>query len=315
MSPVDRLERFERDGSQQWALVRGERAESPVLLLVQGGPGLPMIHEADALERALSLQEHFRVVYWDQRGTGKSRLRPCTPLSLAALRDDVVAMTHALCERLEVPSVHVAGFSLGASLALLACEEDASRVASLTCVGPDVNLLQSERHAMAFALSEAQRLGRTRILRALRALGEPPHAEARRFSERIKHVADLGGIHRGKTYADLLRHNLSGLWRSPHYSLREMVAALRAIGTLQERLLPELQGFDLGSRPLEPGVPVAIFQGRLDAAAPPQLAVQLAERLQAPLVWFDQSAHSPHFEEPSRFREVLLRFALEVSPR
>jgi hypothetical protein len=39
------------------------------------GPGLPMINEARAFGRALSLEDDFTVVYWDQRG-GSPRRRP-----------------------------------------------------------------------------------------------------------------------------------------------------------------------------------------------------------------------------------------------
>jgi len=66
------LERFDFPDSTQWALVSDRRPSNPVLLLVQAGPGIPMIHEAQAHKQALGLEEHFRVVYWDQRGTGKS---------------------------------------------------------------------------------------------------------------------------------------------------------------------------------------------------------------------------------------------------
>jgi pimeloyl-ACP methyl ester carboxylesterase len=59
--------------------------------------------------------------------------------------------------------------------------------------------------------------------------------------------------------------------------------------------------------PLHTGVPTTIFQGRHDAAAPPRLAVALADKIGANLVWFDQSAHMPHQEEPERFRAELLR--------
>lgn len=114
------MQAFSINGGTQHALIRG-RADAPVLLLVQAGPGFPMIHEADALERRLHLERAFRVVYWDQRGTGLSFDPSQTePLSLDALVDDVAVMAAATCERLGVPHLDVAGFSLGGSLAMLA---------------------------------------------------------------------------------------------------------------------------------------------------------------------------------------------------
>ena len=308
---VERLERFDFDGSTQWALVRGRRQTAPVLLLVQAGPGLPMIHEAPVFE---GLEEHYRVVYWDQRGTGKSFDPGANGLlTVGDLVKDLRAMLHALCERLDVARLEVAGFSLGGSLALLACAEERDLVRSLVCVGPDVNLLESERFAYAFALEEARRRGHRRAERALSAIGEPPHEDAKRFMTRVRWVSNFGGIHRGKDFGAIVRGTLGRLWASPHYSLLEMIGAVRGLGATQERLLPALQGFDLLAGGLRVDVPVAIFQGRLDAAAPPHLASALATHLDATLVWFEESAHTPHEEEPRRFQEALLRFAATVS--
>ena len=311
---VDVLERFDFGGPPQWALVRGRSRTSPVLLLVQAGPGFPIIHDAAAIERQLHLEEQFRVAYWDRRGTGKSfDPKANEAISLEAQVADVRAMVHALCERLGVSQVDVVGFSFGASLSLLACAENPPPIRSLTCVGPDVNLLESERFAFDFALAEAERRGHKGALRVLRAIGEPPHVEAKRFIARVKWVSNFGGVHRGKDFGALLRTTILHLWSSPHYSLREMINALRGMGATLERALPALQGFDLLATPLRIGVPTIVFQGRQDAAAPPKLAAALAERVGADVVWFEDSAHTPHDEEPQRFREELLRFIAKVS--
>ena len=145
-------------------------------------------------------------------------------------------------------------------------------------------------------------------MRALRSIGEPPHVTAKRFMTRVRWVANFRGIHCGKGFAGLVRTNLGRLWASPHYSFREKIGALRGMSVTQERVLPSLRGFDLLSQNLRIQVPMAFFQGRHDVAAPPHLTAALAERLGAPLTWFDESAHMPHEEEPRRFREELMRF-------
>ncbi|HEX3769560.1 MAG TPA: alpha/beta hydrolase [Polyangiaceae bacterium] len=312
---LDTLERFDFGGRSQWARVRGRSATSPVLLLVQAGPGFPMIQEADALERDLHLEELFRVVYWDQRGTGKSfDPSPAGKVPLETHVEDIRRMVRALCERFHVSEVDVIGFSLGASLALLACAEGRPPVRSLTCVCPDVNLLESETFALDFARAEAERRAHRRAARALRAIGAPPHDDTRRFMERVRWVSEFGGIHRKKTYFGIVRETLARLWSSPDYSLFEMFRALQGIGVTQERLLPALQGFDLLARPLGADVPTMIVQGRFDAAAVPALAPKLADKVGASLVWFEESAHCPHQEEPERFREQFLRFAAVRTP-
>jgi len=307
-SAIDSLEAFELGGPRQWGLIRGQSRIAPVLLMVQAGPGLPMIHEADAHQRQLGLEQHFRVVYWDQPGTGKSFVpRANGSLTVASMVAGFRSMIRATCERLRVSSLHLVGFSFGASLALLAAAEEPERVRSLTCVGVDVDLLEAERFAYAFARGQAERRGHRRAQRALSAIGEPPH-DVRQFSTRVKWVANFGGVHRSKTFGGLLRTTVARLWRSPHYSLPEMVRALRALEATPARVLPALRGFNLLAHELRVPAPLAVFQGRHDIAAPPALSADLAARLGARLVWFERSAHMPHEEEPGRFREELLRF-------
>lgn len=306
--PIDTLERFEFGGATQWALVRGQSVTSPVLLLIQAGPGFPMIHEASAIERQLHLESMFRVVYWDQRGTGKSFDAGATEtMTLELLVEDVRQMVRALCERLHVSEVDIVGFSIGASLALLACHDHKLPVRSLICVGPDVNTLEAERHAYAFALAEAERRGHKKALRALHKIGSPPHADSKRFMVRLRWVSNFGGIHTRKTFFSMVRENIGQLWSSPHYSLREMIRAIRGMTTTQERMLPALLGFDLLAHPLRVGVPTAVFQGQLYAGGP-NLSAMLADAIGAELVWFENSAHMPHQEEPDRFRAALRRF-------
>jgi pimeloyl-ACP methyl ester carboxylesterase len=51
-------------------------------------------------------------------------------------------------------------------------------------------------------------------------------------------------------------------------------------------------------------------QGRLDQVAPGATAHRYAKALKAPskqLIWFENSAHTPHLEEPEAFRELLMR--------
>ena len=53
-----------------------------------------------------------------------------------------------------------------------------------------------------------------------------------------------------------------------------------------------------------------MIQGRHDQVAPGAAAQQFFDALSAPakhLEWFDESAHTPHLDEPARFRELLMK--------
>jgi len=101
---------------------------------------------------------------------------------------------------------------------------------------------------------------------------------------------------------------LGSLVRSPDYSLPDIVRTFRGITASQTALLPELAGTDLVSTMPALEVPVVLVQGRLDQVAPGEATQRLFDSLTAPskqLVWFERSAHTPHLDEPERFRRLL----------
>lgn len=313
---VDSLEAFEIGGTQ-WVLLRGNPLAGRVLLIVQQGPGLPLIHEADAIERRLRIEPHALVAYWDQRGTGRSCGADLATLDVARLVSDVRGVVDALCARLQVDRVDIAGFSLGATLATMAAAREPARIGRVVAVGIDVDFAESERYAYAFACNEAARRGDRRAQRQLREIGAPPHDTSKRFLTRVRWVTEYGGIQRRLGFFGLLLANVWMLVSSPHYSIRQAVRALRSIEATQGRMLAHLQGFDLRSVVSRIDVPITFFQGRHDFATPPDLVARYVDALEAPagksLVWFEASAHMPHYEEPARFREALLQ-ALDIKP-
>ncbi len=315
---VDSLESFDIHGMAQWVLLRGDLRSRRVLLIVQQGPGFPLIHEARALEQRLHLEAGAVVAYWDQRGTGKSwAVEDSSTINLAQLVADVRAMVDALCVRLQVDRVDILGLSIGGTLATLAAAENPARIAHVVAVGIDVDWGESERYAYAFACDEAARRADRRALRQLQAIGAPPHDTSQRFLTRVRWVTAYGGIHRSRGFFGLLWDNVWRLLVSPHYSLREAVQALRAIGTTQQRMLAPVNHFDLRATVSRIEVPIVFFQGRHDVATNPEVVARYVDALDAPhgksLVWFEASAHMPQYEDPAHFREALLR-ALDDEP-
>lgn len=314
---IDSLESFDINGLAQWVLLRGNLETRRLLLIVQQGPGFPLIQDARELERRLHLEAEGVVAYWDQRGTGKSFRADPSTITVAQSVADVRAVVDALCARLKVDRVDVLGFSIGGTFATMAAAQDPARIGHLVVVGVDVDWGESERYAYAFARAEAARRGARRAQRQLEAIGAPPHDTAKKFMTRARWVTAYGGINRRRGFVGLLWDNCRRVMSSPHYSLREGLQILGAIGRTQELMLAPVNHFDMRKTVPRVLVPITFFQGRHDVGTPPDLVARFAAGLDAPrgksFVWFEDSAHMPYYEEPARFREALLR-ALEAAP-
>jgi pimeloyl-ACP methyl ester carboxylesterase len=308
---IDSLESFDINGMRQWVLLRGDLARRRVLLVVQQGPGFPLIQDARAFEQHLHLESEAVVAYWDQRGTGKSLPADPSTVTVAQSAADVRALVDALCARLNVERVDILGLSVGGTFATLAAARDPARIGRLVVVGLDVDWGESERYAYDFARREAARRGDRRAQRQLEGIGAPPHDTAKRFLTRARWVAGYGGINRRRGYWGLTWDNASRVMRSRHYTLRERVQALGAIEKTLGLMLGPANHFDLRTAVPRLQVPIAFFQGRQDVGTNPEVVARYADALDAPrgksFVWFEESAHMPYFEEPARFRQALLR--------
>jgi len=310
---IDTLEGVQLGGITQWIRVRGADASNPVLLLMQQGPGLPIINEARRLERLLGLEKAFTVVYWDQRGTGLSSasLRKNSnrfEISVARMVDDTVTLLELLRDRFG-GSTFVAGFSFGATFAAQAAVRRPELVAALVAAGMDIDVPTAENNAYAFALNTARRRGNRRAIRQLEAIGPPPHTTVKQFITRARWVANFGGVATNTNINSLRRALVVSLARSPDYSAADVIRTFRGISASQAALLPQLATTDLVRTMPRLDVPIVMVQGRLDQVAPGEAAQRFYDSLTAPskqLVWFERSAHTPHLEEPAKFRDLLM---------
>jgi pimeloyl-ACP methyl ester carboxylesterase len=307
---IDTLEAIQADGITQWIRVRGTDASNPVLLLIQQGPGLPMINETRRFEHLLGLEQAFTVVYWDQRGCGRSLRTPTgrDSISLEKMAGDTVLLLDFLRNRFG-GKAYVAGFSFGATLGAHAAAQRPDLVAALVAVGMDVDGAAAGNGAYDFALAAARQRGNRRATRQLEAIGPPPHLIAKQFATRVRWATNFGGVTTGESYATLARGLMTSLIRSPDYSAADVLRTVRGITATQAALLPELATMDLAATVPRLEVPVVMVQGRRDQVAPGAAAQRYASALQAPgkqLVWFENSAHTPHLEEPGKFRDLVL---------
>jgi pimeloyl-ACP methyl ester carboxylesterase len=280
---------------------------------MQQGPGLPIINETRGFERLLGLEKDFTVVYWDQRGTGLSSppLRKSSNtfhIGAAQMIDDTVSMLELLHDRFG-GKTFVAGFSFGATFAAQAAVRRPDLIAALVATGMDIDIPFAENHTYDFVLNTARKRRSRRAIRQLEKIGPPPHLDAKRFSTRARWAANYGGVTANATFNTVLRALVGSLLRSPDYSIADVIRTVRGATITQTALLPELASTDLVHTMPRLDIPIVMAQGRLDQVAPAEPAQRFYDTLTAPdkqLVWFEKSAHTPQYDEPAKFRDLLM---------
>jgi len=307
------LEMFNINNSSQWVLVRGKNIDAPLLIHVQQGPGLPMISEATETEKRLQLEDNFLVAYWDQRGCGKSYSKDILPetISLEQMADDLITCTKYLLEKYNKNKAVIVGYSIGATISLIAAAKDSSIFTVIFATGVDVDIPYANDYVLDFAMSKAVARDNKKLVQKIKELKRQPIVESKRFQKRAEIITNLGGINAGSTYINLLLSSVKNILFSRYYGIGGLVKTMKGMAFCQNSLLPELNSFNLFQKVKKISVPVHFIQGSLDAIAPPERGKAYYEQLQAAdksFTMFEKSAHMPQYEESEKFSNLIKSF-------
>lgn len=301
------VERWRINGVEQSVIIRGRDRSNPILVWVHGGPGASetaLLRRFDA-----ALEDHFVVVYWDQRFAGQSfdpRASKPTDLTIQQYVDDLGGVVDRLLARFGRNNVLVVGHSWGTVPGILYAEQHPERLFAYVGVGQVVDVPESERRSYDFVLKQAKSRGATEAVRELELMGPPPRRDGSIFTPR-----DLLQTFGGSFYGDgsYMKLSAQSLGQS-EYNWRDL-AAFQGAPAYSARLLnTEFANFRIDDRPRTYGVPMFLVSGRSDHQSEASVVREFFERISAPrkaFVWFEKSGHNPAFEEPVAFQEWLVK--------
>lgn len=299
-------------GVDQFVMMRGRSRDNPPLILLHGGPGF----SETALFRfyLAPLEQHFTLVYWDQRGAGKSAGRGVRPESLTVEQflADLAELVELTCQRLEHGKVVLFGHSWGSALGALFAARAPERVAAYVGCGQIGDWAKGEAAFYAFTLAEAQRHGHRRAVRELEKMGPPPHSVENLLTARTW-LSRFEGRMRPNALWQVLRAVLG----TPETSLWEVPQTMRALRETLSAMWPAVTRLNLHELAPVLNLPVFFLLGRLDHWVPARVSQEYFEALQAPfkqLVWFEQSKHEPFVDEPDDFNAAMLKWVRPVCP-
>jgi len=296
--------KLEIHGSIQRVRMCAERTGLPPLLIVQAGPGLPLLHEVRKFQQHLELEKDFLVSYWEQRGCGSASQQDARSVSLLQQVDDLRAILRWLHHETK-RTVIVLGISLGATIALRAVENEPDKVKSVIAISPDADTAGSDVSVYSFLQDQSVLARDGRLSGRVKKLGIPPYTDSAAFRSRASLLADLGTIERGKNFNAILRETLFAMIRT--YGIFGAAKALRNMNLIQRKLLPELVSLDLFANPPRLAVPVHYVFGEQDALTPRAIVERLPEAIEAPAstaVLVPNAGHMVHFDQPEIVRSI-----------
>jgi pimeloyl-ACP methyl ester carboxylesterase len=297
-------------GVDQWVMIRGESLTNPPLIHLHGGPGFSETrlfrHFNSPLERS------FTVVYWDQRGAGKSFVRnvPRSSMTVEQFIADLDELVDAVRKHVGQNKVVIFGHSWGSVLGVLYATRFPQKVAAYVGSGQIGDWPAAESASYAFALAEAQRLNNRKAVSKLRAIGPPPYPSSSVWTERTW-LQRLDGQLSPRALWDVARVAVAG----PEASILDLPNLLRGFRFSMDAMWAEVSRINLLEVAPTIQVPVFFFLGRRDHWVPPETSVSYFDALDAPrkeLVWFDDSGHAPFTDEPAKFNRMMVELVRPV---
>lgn len=249
-------------------------ADAPPVFVVHGGPGEAHDYLRPHLDGFVA--PHRRVIYYDQRGSGRSPLDAQEPFADASthVRDLDLLRQHLSCDQ-----AVLLGFSWGALLALLYALEHPHNVSRLVLVSP-VPVFPAGMAVVATNLAQAERRPEVQAFLQHHALGSDPRV---RF---------------WRTIAPCFFDPQRVLSVTPVVSCEEAAhAAMRSLGDFDLR--PRLGSLAQ--------IPSLVVFGADDPVSAP-FASLTADALGARCVALGQTGHAPFVEAQEAFLREITRF-------
>jgi pimeloyl-ACP methyl ester carboxylesterase len=306
------LEKVTLNRSEQWISIRGKDMNNPVLLFLVGGPGgSQLVTERRTLG---ALEDHFVVVNWEQPGAGKSfDAVDRSMLNPERYITDGIVLVNYLRERFHEEKVYVLGESWGSALGVWMIQRNPGLFHAFIGTGQMVAFLENDRMCYNFVLNLMEEQGNLDKVKQLKQQGPPPYyGDGVAMKEAAFLIETFNYMNADPNIADDGFNTFQDLSGS-EYGLYDKLNWFRGALDTMNVVYPQLWDVDFREQATKLEVPVYFLIGRHDVNAPPVLAEEYFELLDAPhkeLIWFEHSGHNPWVTESAEFVNVVVNKVL-----
>lgn len=298
------------NGLEQGMFIKSKNSANPVLLFIHGGPGMPEYFLTQGYPTGL--EDYFTVCYWEQRGAGLSYRSdiPAETLTEEQLIFDILEVTNYLRQRFGPKKIYLMAHSWGSYIGIQAAARAPEMYYAYIGVAQISQPLESEKLAYQYMMEQFMIVGDKKMLQRLEKfpiteMSTVPNGY-RSLRDEAMHKLGIGTMHDMKSV-------VSGIflpsWKSTEYTLGEKVNIWRGKWSAHSiNMWNQMIATDLTAKVPELDIPVYFLHGIYDYTCNYNLAKDYFEKLQAPVKGFysfEQSAHSPLFEEPEKMQYIL----------
>lgn len=309
----------EINGRSNGMIIRGKSIQNPVLLFISGGPGVPEYWLNEYYEN--KIEDYFTVCWWDYCGEGlsyDSLLKP-EDITLEQLMSDAVAVAKYLKTRFGKEKIFLMAHSGGSMLGLRLAQHIPDHFYCYFSMGQAIK--NRYEAAYPYLKNYFEGNGNKKGLRLLNKHLKERNGEIFIYNTNgIQNDFEKALLMAGCATTRTMRSDCFDIFFpqifSKCYTIKEKLNYWKG------KVLCQKSAYAATTITVmkEPAalIPVYFISGRYDYTCPVNLVEKLYQNLEAPkkeLYIFENSAHSPLWEENHAVLEVLLKHVNEfISP-
>ncbi len=317
---IDSLEKIRLGGIDQWILIRGWNRENPVVLFLHGGPGAPLFTYARDIGVEAKLEQHFVMVYWEQRGTGKSFSRsiPEGSMTIEQLVSDTYQLSKILKDRFQVPKIILVARSWGSLIGLIVIHRYPELFSGYVGISQMIHPLENDKISYQYTIKLAQNFENERALKELKKIGNPPY-NLEKLTIQRKWLTKFYRMLMAEKFNISRPNHGKKLLSTPEYTFIDILKmGLDPFFSARHLWNDEFYQINLFEQIPRINIPVYFLTGRYDYFTPSEIVEEYYQKLIAPkgkyLIWFEKSGHNPEREEADKFYDAMVNKVLaEVS--
>jgi len=262
------------------------------------------------------LVKRFVLVFWDQRGTGKSYHAdiPQHTMGVRQFISDGDELADWLRSRFNQPKIFLAGHSWGSIVALSMAANAPYKYYSYTGYSQIVNWTENDRLSLVWVKAEAKRRGRSKALKELESAGEPPFLDSfQQWAILRKWQRNFGTL----VYTDdEIKHpGVAGITlamlRSEDYGVKDLIntfyRGFKLVYT--QAFIEELARINFMVSMESIDIPITFVHGQKDHHVHGSVVERFYSQLLAPqkrLIWAPKSGHAFHPDDTKLNEQYLI---------
>jgi pimeloyl-ACP methyl ester carboxylesterase len=323
-SGIDSIEKIKLGGVDQTVLIQADNPTNPVLLFVHGGPCMPVPGVVSrgqdyAVSTATKeLVKNFVVVFYDQRGAGKSfdKNIPLESMRVEQYITDCNELVDILRSRFNQDKIFLAAHSWGSIIGLNMASRYPEKLHGYIGVSQILNWSNNDQLCYDWVTKKAKQANDQKTLKKLMRLGQPPYLNVKQWiefrrplikynsmvfqSETVKHSGMVGGI---KQFFSSSEYSLLDIFHS-FYSAYNLTYTQALIDDFAKIKLDHLK--KINTR-------ISFLHGAKDAHVDGQPVEAFFNELEAPvgkdMVWYENSSHMFHPDDARMIEKYIIDFA------